>query len=145
MNFRMRKKCPYFDTVDHVALGDDGPVIDLENITENMIHQNINKWKSCLPSSTGKVLNLVSEVLIIQFPGDKPGATEIKIAVPLYVPLENVNIEEEVAERAKYYEIDNSDNDSVVSLSDIYLEIPEAQLEYWIYPQCSDCKTISYS
>lgn len=149
MNFRLRKKCPYFDPVERLALSEDGPMIDLENITETMIHEYINKWKSCLPFDSNKVLDLVTEVLIIEFPGDTPSTPEMKVAVPLNVNLDIVNIEEEVSERAKDYQVDNSedssDGDSVISIGEIYLEIPEPQLQYYLYPQHSHSTPISYS
>jgi hypothetical protein len=149
MNFRLRKKCPYFDPVERLALSEDGPVIDLENITESMIHEYIIKLKSCLPFDSNKVLDLVTEVLIIEFPGETPSRPEMKVAVPLSVNLDIVNVQEEVPERAKVYQVDNSedssDSDSVISIGEIHLEMPEPQLQYYFYPQHSHSTLISYS
>ncbi|CAG9311369.1 unnamed protein product [Blepharisma stoltei] len=116
--FHFRKREPFFDQIETLSLGENGPLVSLDDILQGMFDRNTLFAYSegmMLPYEKERFLPIVAEVAVIEQPGEIPSLT-------LGIPIRIYNSEEkdnENDEKGLPYKIE----DSCISLEDVKVEI----------------------
>ncbi|CAG9325961.1 unnamed protein product [Blepharisma stoltei] len=117
--FRFRKIDPFFDEIETLSLGENGPLVNLDDILQGMFDRNALLAYSegmMLPYEKERFLSIVSDVAIIEQPGE---ISSLTLGIPVYIIPSQPEIENDNDAIGLPYKIE----ESCISLEDITVEI----------------------